>query len=57
MKLLKYLFCNMFGSVLECYELTGVSLLWTRRALADIAKIGLVLKKMGFIKEIALIVL
>ena len=33
-KLLKYLFCNMFGSVLECYELTGVGLLWTRRALA-----------------------
>ena len=39
MKLLNYLFCNMFGSVLECYELTGVSLLWTRRALANKAKI------------------
>ena len=24
MKLLNYLFCNMFGSVLECYELTAV---------------------------------
>ena len=29
MKLLNYLFCNMFESVLECYELTGVGLLWT----------------------------
>ena len=28
MKLLNYLFFNMFGSVLECCELTGVSLLW-----------------------------
>ena len=28
MKLLNYLFLNMFGSVLECCELTGVSLLW-----------------------------
>ena len=28
MKLLNYLFLDMFGSVLECYELTGVSLLW-----------------------------
>ena len=45
MKLLNYLFCNMFGSVLECYELTGVSLLWTRWALANKAKIGLVWKK------------
>ena len=27
-KLLNYLFFNMFGSVLECCELTGVSLLW-----------------------------
>ena len=35
MKLLNHLFCNMFGSVLECYGLTGVSLLWTRRALAN----------------------
>ena len=26
MKLLNYLFCNMFESVLECY---GVGLLWT----------------------------
>ena len=23
-----FLFCDMFGSVLECYELTGVSFLW-----------------------------
>ena len=44
MKLLNYLFCNMFGSVLECYELTGVGLLWTRRTLANKAKIGLVWK-------------
>ena len=29
MKLLNHLFCNMSGSVLECYELTGVGLLWT----------------------------
>ena len=29
MKLLNYLFFNMFGSVLECCELTGVSLLWS----------------------------
>ena len=28
MRLLIFLFCNMLGSVLECYELTGVSLLW-----------------------------
>ena len=28
MKLLNYLFFNMFGSVLECCEFTGVSLLW-----------------------------
>ena len=47
MKLLNYLFWNMFGSVLECYELTGVSLLWTRRALANKAKIGLAWKKIG----------
>ena len=33
MKLFNYIFCNMFGSVLECYELTGVSLLWKRRAM------------------------
>ena len=46
MKLLNYLFCNMFGSVLVCYELTGVSLLlWTRRALANKVNIGLVWKK------------
>ena len=25
MKLLNYLFCDMFGSVLECYELTYIS--------------------------------
>ena len=42
MKLLNYSFINMFGSVLECCELTGVSLLWTRMALANKAKIGLV---------------
>ena len=29
MKLLNDLFCNIFESVLECCELTGVSLLWT----------------------------
>ena len=45
MNLLNYLFCNMFGSVSECYELNGVSLLWTWRALANKAKKGLVLKK------------
>ena len=56
MKLLNYLFFNMLGSVLECYELTGVSLLWTRRALANKAKIGLVWKKMGYIKDFTLIV-
>ena len=33
MKPLNHAFCNMFGSVLECYELTVVSLLWTRKAL------------------------
>ena len=41
---IELLICNMFGSVLECYELTGVGLLWTRRALANKATIGLVLK-------------
>ena len=45
MKLLNYLFFSMFGSVLECCELTGVSLLWTRMALANNAKIGLVFLK------------
>ena len=39
------IFFNMFGSVLECCELTGVSLLWTRMALANKAKIGLVFLK------------
>ena len=29
MKLLNYLFCDMFGSVLECYELTHISWLFT----------------------------
>ena len=29
MKLLNYLFCDMFGSVLECYELTLISWLNT----------------------------
>ena len=47
MKLLNYLFFSIFGSVLECCELTGVSLLWTRMALANKAKIGLVLLKLG----------
>ena len=47
MKLLNYSFRNMFGSVLERYELIGISLLWTRRALANKAKIGLVWKKFG----------
>ena len=37
----------MIGSVLECCELTGVSLLWTRMALANKAKIGLVFFKLG----------
>ena len=46
MKLLNYLFFNMFGSVLECFELTGVSLLWARMALANKAKILLVFKKL-----------
>ena len=40
MKLFNYLFCNMFGSVLECHELTGVSLLWTRRAMPCTALLG-----------------
>ena len=44
MKLLNYSFCNMYGSVLEFYESTGDSLPWTRRALANKAKIGLVWK-------------
>ena len=56
MKPLNYLFYNMFGSVLECYELTGVSLLWTRRALANKAKMGLVRKYFGLFKEFMLIV-
>ena len=47
MKLFNYLFFNMFGSVLECCELTGVSLPWTRMALANKAKIGLVFSKLG----------
>ena len=47
MKLLNYLFFNMFGSVLECFELTGVSMLWTRMALANKVKIGLVFLKFG----------
>ena len=29
MKLLNYLFCDMFGSVLECYELTLICWLYT----------------------------
>ena len=58
MKLLNYLFFNMFGIVLECCELTGVSLLWTRMALANKAKIGLVcFFNLGFITEFTLIVL
>ena len=55
-KLLNYLFCNMFRSVLECYELTGVRLLWTRRALANKAKKGLCENNLGFLKEFPLIV-
>ena len=35
----------MFESVLECYELTGVRLLWTWRALANKVKIGPVCEK------------
>ena len=42
-----YLFFNTFGGVLECCELTGVSLLWTRMALANKVKIGLVFFKLG----------
>ena len=38
-------FFYMFGSVLECCELNGVSLLWTWMALANKAKIGLVFFK------------
>ena len=41
---IELLICNMFGSVLECSELTGVALFWTRRALANKATIGLVWK-------------
>ena len=41
------IFFNMFGSVLGFCELTGVSLLWTRMALANKAKIGLVFLKLG----------
>ena len=41
---IELLICNMFGNVLECYELTGVCLLWTRRALANKSTIGLVWK-------------
>ena len=47
MKLLNYSFFNMFGSVLECCKLTGVSLLWTRMALANRAKIGQIFFKLG----------
>ena len=39
-KLLNYLFCNMFGSVLECSESSGVSLLWTSRAMPCTAQLG-----------------
>ena len=48
-----FLFCNMFGSVLECYELTGVSLLWPWLIKG---KYGLCGKNLGFIKEFTLIV-
>ena len=43
---MELLISDMFGSVLDCYELTGVGLLWTRRALANKATIpvGLVWK-------------
>ena len=46
------LICNMFGSVLECYELTVVRLLWTMRALANKATIGLVWKEFGLYKVV-----
>ena len=45
----------MFGIAFGCYELTSVSLLWTRWALAYKAKIGFVWKNSGFIKEFTLI--
>ena len=53
MKLLNYSFCNMFGSVLECYDLTCVSLLWTRvgGALAK-AKIELVGKNWALLRSL-----
>ena len=44
MKFLNWFLCNMFGSVFEGYELTGVGLLWIRKALANKSKIGLVWK-------------
>ena len=47
MKLLNYLFLTCLEVFLECCELTGVSLLWTRMTLANKAKIGLVFKKLG----------
>ena len=53
MKLLNFLFCNMFGSVLECYELTGVSLLWPWLIKGEYGLYG---KKLGFIMEFTLIV-
>ena len=48
MELFNCLFCDMFGSILECYDLTGVSLLWTRRALANKASIGLIVNFRGY---------
>ena len=54
MKLLNYSFFNMFGSVLECCELTGVSLLWTKMVLANKAKIGLVFQKLGIYHRVYL---
>ena len=48
MKLLNYLFCDMFGSVLECYELTHISWLSTPGNHASVNKhcypIGCVIK-------------
>ena len=45
-------FFNTFGGVLECCELTGVSLLWTRMALANKVKIGLAFFKLGVYHEV-----
>ena len=49
---IELLICNMFGSVLDCYQLTGVDLLRTRRALANKATIRLVWKYFGLYKGV-----